>query len=201
MKIILSFLATVFLCGFAVGREQSNLFRLSYEERGERFVEALYWLPETREVFREKLPKKEQWVGFEQGWWNEIPRESKLEILDDLAAQWDELDSDAKNLAWKRIYRWELIASQLKLMISYTQNEEDFYDWAFGDPLLHPSFDWIIGRRPKNFDTKHIGGSFASGEAIAFRAVLIERLVDSTEKEQAACFSRFFAHLSQDLPE
>jgi hypothetical protein len=67
---------------------------------------------------------------------------------------------------------------------------------AFVDPALRPAFKWLTDRRKPDFDTKHIGSSFTSGEMATFYPHLIQHLIDTPERERLLCFSRLFAQIA-----
>jgi len=81
-------------------------------------------------------------------------------------------------------------------LAGFLDQDERFLDLAFSDPTLRPAFKWIIDRRKSEFDTKHIGSTFSSGEMVVFYPHLVKHLLDTPERERLECFSRLLARIA-----
>ncbi len=183
--------------GGACADQQAARLKEHYKAQGGAFFVPLYWLPETREIVRKHIPNHdENWVGFEAGLWMEIREEDKLLVLDEIGALFDQMDRERRDATWKRIGDWGTLRTQLGLMITFMDSGEAFLDLAYADPLLQPAFAWVLKRRGDGFDPQHIGSTLSSGETTAFFPVLIEHLLNSSEKQRLECFSRLFAQIA-----
>ena len=184
------------LAACAFGHPQVEHLKEAYKAQGDDFFVPLYWLPETRQIVLKHIPDHQNWVGFESGYWKEINEEDKLVLIGELGAEFDRMDEDKLKSSWQRIRDWERISTQLSLVAGFLDQDEGFFDLAFSDPTLRPAFKWLINRRKPDFDTKHIGSSFTSGEMATFYPHLIQHLLDTPEKERLECFSRLLARIA-----
>ena len=190
---------TIAILGFAasaLGHRQVEHLKEAYKAQGDAFFVPLYWLPETRQVVVKHIPDHQNWVGFEMEYWKRIDESEKLALIDELGVDLDGMDGAALNATWQRIRDWERISSQLSLMAGFLDQDEGFLDMAFTDPALRPAFKWLTDRRKPDFDTKHIGSSFTSGEMAAFYPHLIQHLLETPERARLMCFSRLFAQIA-----
>jgi hypothetical protein len=195
--------ALIFFCGIvwsaSAGPQQKQLMAV-YKGQGDDLFVPLYWLPETRQTVVKHIPDHNQWVGFESGLWKKIAEDKKLVLLDELGTELDRMDGDELDAFWKRVIDWQRISSQLALLAGFLDQDEGFLDLAYSDPITRPAFQWIIDRRPTNFDTKHIGSTLASGETASFYPHLVEHLLNSPERERLECFSRLLARIAETKP-
>ncbi|MEZ0274385.1 MAG: hypothetical protein ACAH88_05725 [Roseimicrobium sp.] len=198
MKALLPCLIIALLPVCALAQKQAERFREVRTVYGDKLYEAVYFLPETKDTVRKHIPNLDQWIGFEVNFWKKIPEETKLKILDELGAQADALKDGGADRLWRRIQDWVNIDAQLNLLSTFSDADEGFMDIVFEDKLLRPTFDWLLKRRPKDFDTKHIGSTFSSGEMAGFYPMLVERLLDSSKLERYECFARLFTRLAKD---
>ncbi|MCP5554233.1 MAG: hypothetical protein H7A54_11350 [Akkermansiaceae bacterium] len=197
MKILATISVVVFsLAASALGHPQAEHLKEAYQAQGDEFFVPLYWLPETRKIIVKHIPDHQNWVGFEMSYWKRINEEKKLALISELGAELDRMDGNALNETWQRVRDWHRINSQLSLLSGFLDQDEGFLDMAFDDPALRPAFKWITDRRKPDFDTKHIGSSFTSGEMARFYPHLIQHLIDTPEQERLMCFSRLFARIA-----
>lgn len=198
MKTLLPLLVLFLLATEVSAENQAQRLREFRATFGDELYEALFHLPETRDAMRKHIPRLDQWIGFEANFWKKIPEETKLKILDDVGAKMESLKEEGGIArAWLRIRDWIAIDQQLGLLATFIHAEEEFMDVLYQDPLLRPSFKWMLDRRPKDFDPKQIGGTFSSGEMAGFHPVLVERLLDAPKNERFECFSRIFAYIAK----
>lgn len=201
MKTLISIAITILgLATCAFGHPQVEHLKEAYKAKGDALFVPLYWLPETRETVLKHIPNHQNWVGFETEYWKRLKEEDKLRLLDELGSEFERMDEARLNATWQRMRDWERINSQLSLLAGFLDQDEGFLDLAFSDPTLRPAFNWIIDRRKPDFDTKHIGSSFTSGEMATFYPHLVQHLIDTPEKERLECFSRLFAHIAASKP-
>ena len=202
MKILAIISAAIF--SLAVGahaHQQAERLKEAYKAQGDGFFVPLYWLPETRETVVKHIPDHHNWVEFDFGLWNEIPEDKKLTLLDDLGTKLDGMGGAELDALWKRARDWQRIRTQLSLLAGFLDQDEGFLDLAFTDPTLRPAFQWIIDRRPPNFDTKHVGSTLATGETASFYPHLVEYLLNRPERQRLECFSRLLARIAATKPE
>ncbi|RBP44225.1 hypothetical protein DES53_10444 [Roseimicrobium gellanilyticum] len=201
MKTFLPLLVVLFLMTGASAEKQAQRlgeFRATF---GDELYEALFHLPETRDAMRKHIPRLDQWIGFEVNFWKEIPEETKLKILDDVGTQIESFkEGGGIDRVWQKIRDWIAIDQQLGLLATFSDADEEFMDILYQDPLLRPSFKWLLERRPKDFDPKYIGGSFTSGEMAGFYPMLVERLLNASKKERFECFGRIFTYIAKESP-
>ncbi len=193
VTILLSILGSA-VCAFA--HPQAEHLKQAYKTQGDDFFIPLYWLPETRQTVLKYIPDHGNWVGFEPAYWKKIKEEEKLLLLEELGLELDRLDGDRLEECWRRITDWQRISSQLSLLAGFLDQDEGFLDLAYSDPTLRPAFKWIINKRKPDFDTKHIGSTFTSGEIAMFYPHLIQHLLDTPERERLECFSRLLAKIA-----
>jgi hypothetical protein len=198
MKTLLPCLLLFLLPVCAVAQKQVERFHEVRVVYGDKLYEAVFFLPETKDMVRKHIPKLDQWIGFETNFWKEIPEETKLKMLDELGAHADALKDRGADRLWRRINDWVNIDAQLRLLATFSEADESFMDIAFEDKLLRSTFDWLLKKRPKDFDTKHIGSTFSSAQLAGFYPMLVERLLDSSKVERYECFSRLLARLAKD---
>jgi hypothetical protein len=108
----------------------------------------------------------------------------------------EKLDGVKLDATWKRIRDWQSIRTQLALFITAMDSDEAFLDLAFQDAALRSAFDAIVAKRPADFDTKHIGGTFTSGELVVFRAHLTEHILTMTATKRHECYSRIYGRIA-----
>ena len=202
MKTITIITAAIFsLAVGAYGHQQVERLKKAYKAQGDGFFVPLYWLPETRQTVVKHIPDHDNWVGFEFGLWKKIPEDKKLTLLEDLGAELEGMEGAERDALWRRVRDWQLISSQLSLLVGFLDQDEGFLDLAFTDPTLRPAFQWIIDRRPPSFDTKHIGSTLATGETASFYPHLVEHLLNTPERQRLECFSRLLARIAETKPE
>ena len=188
--------AILSLAASAPGHPQVEHLKQAYKTQGDGFFVPLYWLPETRQTVVKHIPDHQNWVGFEMGYWKKIAEAEKIVLLEEIGAEFDGMEGDALNRTWQRIRDWDRIGSLLSLLSGFLDQDEGFLDMAFDDPALRPAFKWFTDRRKPDFDTKHIGSSFTSGEMATFYPHLIQHLLDIPERERLLCFSRLLARIA-----
>lgn len=195
--------AFIFLCGIALSAsahpQQKHLME-AYKSQGDDLFIPLYWLPETRQTVLKHIPDHGNWVGFEVGLWKKIAEDKKMILLEELGTELDRMEGDKLDALWKRVSDWQQISSQLALLARFLDQDEGFLDMAYSDPTLRPAFQWIIDRRPSNFDTKHIGSTLASGETASFYPHLVDHLLNTPERQRLECFSRLLARIAETKP-
>jgi len=192
--------ALVIICNLTVGliaHPQVEHLKAMYKAQGDAMFVPLYWLPETSQILREHIPDKDNWVGFEMGLWAKVTEDQKMLALEDLGVEFERFEEAKLNSTWRRIGDWQQISSQLSLLAGFLDQAEGFLDMAYEDPTLRPAFDWIIEGRNPDFDTKHIGSTFASGELASFYPFLIEYILNTGEKERLECFARLFTQIAK----
>jgi hypothetical protein len=197
MNILAIISAAVFsLAASALGHSQVEHLKEAYKAQGDEFFVPLYWLPETRQIVVKHIPDHQNWVGFEMSYWKKINEEKKLALIGELGAELDRMEGKTLNETWQRVRDWQQISSQLSLLSGFLDQDEGFLDMAFDDPALRPAFKWLTDRRKPDFDTKHIGSSFTSGEMATFYPHLIQHMIHTPEQERLMCFSRLFARIA-----
>lgn len=184
----------------ALGYPQAEHLKEAYKAQGDGVFVPLYWLPETRQTVVKHIPDHDNWVGFEFGYWKQVTEADKIVLLEEIGARFDGMDGESLNRTWQRIRDWDRIGSQLTLLSDFLDQDEGFLDVAFDDPALRPVFKWLTDRRKPDFDTKHIGSSFTSGEMATFYPHLIQHLLDMPERERLMCFSRLLARIAGTKP-
>ena len=192
MKISPLFLAFAILTTRAACAEDgAQHLRDSYEHYGRNFVRALFWLPESSEIFRSHLPDPGQWIGLEPGRWGRLPPAIKDKIFAELGAQLDKLEREPRQNREQQIHDWTTIATQLDAF----GFGEEFLARAYDDALTQPAFDWILKRRPEEMGrtAEVVSATFASGELTMFKAVLVEFLMKKSIGERQRFYSRMFA--------
>lgn len=198
MKTLLAAIASILMVPPSVSAHpQNEHLAEAYKAQGDSFFVPLYWLPETRGIVRKHIPNHQDWVGFEMNLWKELDEGEKLAALEELGAELDHFDEAKLNATWKRIRDWNGISSQLSLLAIFLDSGEGFLDMAYNDPVLRPAFKWVIDRRKADFDTTHIGSTLSSGETALFYPVLIQHLLNTSEKQRLECFSRILAHIAE----
>lgn len=195
--------AFIFLCSIASSASahpQQKHLMAAYKSQGDDLFIPLYWLPETRQTVLKHIPNHGNWVGFEVGLWKKIAEDKKMVLLEELGTELDRMEGDKLDVLWKRVSDWQQISSQLALLARFLDQDEGFLDMAYSDPTLRPAFQWIIDRRPSNFDTKHIGSTLASGEIASFYPHLVEHLLNTPERQRLECFSRLLTRIAETKP-
>jgi len=182
---------------FLTAHPQYDHLKEAYKAQGDDLFIPLYWLPETSRVVRKHIPDHQNWVGFESGLWKKIDEAKKDEILKEIGVLLEEMEGSKLNETWIRMRDWRSIQIQLSLMSGYLDGTEAFLDLAYKDQLLRPAFKWIIDKRPANFDTKHVGSTFASGELATFYPFLIQHLVDTPKQQRLECYARLLAEIAK----
>jgi hypothetical protein len=185
------------LAGVLHAHPQVEHLKEAYKAQGDALFIPLYWLPETRQTVLKHIPDHQNWVGFEMGLWKKLMEEEKLLVIEELGSEFERLGGAKLDTTWKRINDWQHISAQLSLLAAFLDQDEGFLDLAYGDPALRPAFKWITDRRRADFDTKHIGSTFSSGEMATFYPHLTEHLLNAAEHERPACFSRLFARIAE----
>ena len=199
MKSLAPYLAALlFAASTASGLAHPQVEHLieAQKHQGESLLDALYWLPETQEVFRRHLPDREQWLGFEPERWRSVPDVTKSAMFSELGETLEKLDGAKLDETWKRIQDWQSIRTQLALFVTAMDSDEAFLNLAFQDAALRSAFDAIIAKRPADFDTKHIGGTFTSGELVGFRAHLTAHILSMTATKRHECYSRIYGRIA-----
>jgi hypothetical protein len=83
------------------------------------------------------------------------------------------------------------------LNITDINNLEPFHwGYHFDSVFAKGGFDAIIAKRPADFDTKHIGGTFTSGELVGFRAHLTAHILSMTATKRHECYSRIYGRIA-----
>lgn len=166
------------------------------KDQGDSLLDALYWLPETQEVFRGHLLAREQWLGFEPERWRSLPEATKTAIFNKVGETLEGLDGAKLDETWKRIRDWQSIRTQLALFVTAMDSDEAFLGLAYQDIALRSAFDSVIAKRPVGFDTRHIGGTFTSGELVGFRAHLTAHILNMTVTKRHECYSRIHGKIA-----
>jgi hypothetical protein len=199
MKSLAPYLAALlFAASSASGLAHPQVEHLieAQKHQGESFLDAIYWLPETQKVFRRHLLDREQWLGFEPERWRSVPDATKSAMFSELGETLEALDGAKLDDTWKRILDWQSIRTQLALFVTAMDSDEAFLNLAFQDAALRSAFDAIIAKRPADFDTKHIGGTFTSGELVGFRAHLTAHILSMTATKRHECYSRIYGRIA-----
>ncbi len=199
MKSLATYLAALlFTVSSASGLAHPQVEHLieAQKHQGEGFLDAIYWLPETQKVFRRHLLDREQWLGFEPERWRSVPDATKSAMFSELGETLEALDGAKLDETWKRIQDWQSIRTQLALFVTAMDSDEAFLNLAFQDAALRSAFDAIIAKRPADFDNKHIGGTFTSGELVGFRAHLTAHILSMTATKRHECYSRIYARIA-----
>ena len=188
-----SIIAILFLSSIvasAAMRPQIERLMAAYETHGDTLYFTLYWHPDSRDIFRECIPASNEWVGFERSLWKKVPEDKKLALLNELGANLDELEDKELESWWARHDTWRHIHSQVTLLAMFLDQDGDFIELAFADRTLRPGFQWILDKRPPDFDARHIGSTLATGETVSVFPQLVEHLLDTSERQRLECFSR-----------
>jgi hypothetical protein len=199
MKSLAPYLAALlFAASSASGLAHPQVEHLieAQKHQGESFLDAIYWLPETQKVFRRHLLDREKWLGFEPERWRSVPDATKSAMFSELGETLEALDGAKLDDTWKRILDWQSIRTQLALFVTAMDSDEAFLNLAFQDAALRSAFDAIIAKRPADFDTKHIGGTFTSGELVGFRAHLTAHILSMTATKRHECYSRIYGRIA-----
>ena len=181
---------------FAAGSPQVERLMEAHKYQGDSFAEALYWLPETGPAFGKSIADHKDWVGFEPGRWRLVPEANKAAVFKDIGEAFDKLDSAQLERSWKRLADWQSIHSQLALFETAMDGHEAYFDVAYQDVALKPAFDWILSRRPKTFEGRLIGATFAAGELSSFRAHLIQHILNMADTDRYQCYSRIYGKIA-----
>ncbi len=193
---------TILSCAFGIAearqQESSRLIEI-HESNSNKLYFTLYWHPDSREIFQEKIPSSKHWVGFETALWRIIPKEKKLALLKELDANLNRMEIKERNEWWARHNDWHNIHTQLSLIATFLRpdTEAGFVEFAFQDPTLRPGLQWILDIRGPEFDSKHVGSTLASGEHVRVFPKLVEHLIDIPEKQRLECFSRLLAKIAE----
>ncbi len=190
--------ALLFAASSACGLAHPQVEHLieAQKHQGESLLDAIYWLPETQETFRKHLPDRAQWLGFESERWRSVPDATRTAMFRELGETLEELDGGKLDETWKRIQDWQSIRAQVALFVTAMASEEVFLNLAFQDAALRSAFDAIIAKRPADFDTKYIGGTFTSGELVEFRAHLTAHILSMTATKRYECYSRIYGRIA-----
>lgn len=191
--------ATSLTCLFATahagpGKEILDSLSLSQKDN---LPSALYWHPATRDAMRSKIPNHHEWVGFEPALWDALPETTRKEVISHVAKELDRKAPTQLDNLFQDLQRWNLINTQLRLLISFCDSQETFFELAHQDPSLRDAFKWITSRRPADFDTRHIGTTFSSGETAIFFPTLCLHILQLPQQEQLECFARLMGQISR----
>ena len=117
--------------------------------------------------------------------------------MEELGQEFDRMESPRLDATWARIRDWPSISTQLSLLVTFLESEEDFLDLAYADPVLQPAFKWILDQRATDFDPKYLGSTLSSGQYPTFRAKLVVHLLGTPDQQRMECFSRLFARVAE----
>lgn len=185
-----------YVCPPSAPAQEAGRLRDTYQARGEDFFQALFWLPESSNFIRSRIPGIDTWEGFEPGLWAKVSAAAKLDMLEALGKEWDAAKEPEREKHWQRLDAWSAISADLTLLAASFEGIEEFHQVCFEDPLLQPAYAWLLARRPKDFGPEHVGSTMASSELDEAWVKLTLHLLEKSPKDRHECFARVAAKLT-----
>lgn len=182
-----------------IKRELINI----YNRQGSELFYTFYYHPNTRLIFNDHI-NCAQWGYFCDVYFDEVPEEERLSLLEALSAQLDKMENGEYRAWWEQLKDWQRIHKQLKLIASFAHSYSDTYfiNFFFEDPTLRTGLQWILHSRPTltEFNAEIASSTLSSAESTEVYPRLVHHLFTVPEKERLECFARMYARMAQQQP-